>query len=282
MIQSMTGFGSAEREGFKVEIRSLNHRFLDVSIKIPQNLLGHDMALRNMVKERFSRGRFDAVVSIAGVGNAGIKINTDAVRKIYDSLRSLKDELSLCGEIGIDTIAEFGEFISTEEREGDVAPLFNAFGEALDLIGQMRKKEGEAIVADMRRRLEHLRRMKEGISAQCDDAVRKCRERFRERLNLLLGDVRCDENRVLQEAAIVAEKTDVSEEMIRIDSHLDQAERILSDGDAIGRKLEFLIQELNREVNTIASKSDDYEISSITVDMKAELEKLREQAQNVQ
>lgn len=278
----MTGFGSAERGAFKVEIRSLNHRFLDISIKLPQNLAGHDMALRNMLKEKFSRGRFDALISTVRGESLGVKINTDVVKKIYDSLRSLKEELSLSGEIGIDTIARFGEFVSVEDTGHDTGSLYEAFTESLDLIAGMRKREGAVIEKDMRRRLELLEGMKKDISLRCDDAVKKCRHRLTERLELLLSDVRHDQNRVLQEAAIMAEKTDISEEIIRIDSHIDQMRNVLSGGGAIGRKLEFLIQELNREVNTIASKADDYAISSITVDMKSELEKLREQAQNIQ
>lgn len=282
MIQSMTGFGSAEKGVFKVEIRSLNHRFLDISIKIPQNLNQHEMALRNIVKERFSRGRFDILVSTLGRGNLRIKINTGLAKEICDSLRTLKDDLSLPGEIGIETIAGFSELLSTEEIEYSPESLFFAFNEAAERIKDMRTREGEATAKDILSRLDLVERMKEQVSFLCHDAVKKCKESFMERLNLLLCDAKCDENRVLQEAAIMAEKTDISEEIIRISSHIAQIRKILSDGDTIGRKLEFLLQELNREVNTIASKADDYRISSLTVEIKAELEKLREQAQNIQ
>lgn len=282
MIQSMTGFGSAEKGVFKVEIRSLNHRFLDISIRIPQNLNRHEMALRNKVKERFSRGRFDVMVSTVEGENLKTKINKGLAKEIYDSLHALKDDLSLSGEIGIEIIAGFKEFISTEEIEYNTESLYSAFSEAMDRIKDMRIKEGEAIAKDMLSRLEMVERMNEQISLLCRDAVKKCKERFLERLNLLLGDTKCDENRVLQEAAIMAEKTDISEEIMRIISHIVQIRKILSDGDTIGRKLEFLLQELNREVNTIASKADDYRISSITIEIKAELEKIREQAQNIQ
>lgn len=281
-MQSMTGYGSAEKGILKVEIRSLNHRFLDISIKIPQLLNQHEMALRNMVKERFSRGRFDVVISAIGGENLRIRINTGLAREICNSLRTLKEELSLSGEIGIETIAGFSELISTQEIEYSEKSLYIAFNEAMERIKDMRSKEGEAIAKDMFSRLDLVDQMKGQISLLCNDAVEKCRERFRERINLLLGDAKCDENRVLQEAAIMAEKTDINEEIIRINSHIAQVRKILSDGDTIGRKLEFLLQELNREVNTIASKADDYRISSITVEMKAEFEKLREQAQNIQ
>lgn len=282
MIQSMTGFGSAEKDFFKVEIRSLNHRFLDISVKIPQNLGHHEIPLRNMLKERFSRGKFDVLVSITDEGNIKIKINTGFAREIYNSLRTLKDELSLSGTIGIETLAGFGELIVTEEAAYNTESLYAAFNEAMDRLRDMRGKEGESIAGDMFSRLERVEHMNKQIALLCPDMVNECKERFMERLNLLFGDAKYDENRVLQEAAIIAERTDISEEITRIASHIAQMRKILSDGDTIGRKVEFLLQELNREVNTIASKADDYRVSSITVEMKAEIEKMREQAQNIQ
>jgi uncharacterized protein (TIGR00255 family) len=282
MVQSMTGFGSAEKDPFKVEIRSVNHRFLDISMKIPQNLSQHEMPLRNMVRERFSRGRFDILVTLLQERNLKVKINTGLARELYDALRSLKEELSLSGSIGVETIAGFRELIMTEETEYNTEALYAAFREALDGLRSMRDREGEAIARDVGSRLEKMEQMSAEISLLCPEVVGECRKRFMERLNLLFSEVKFDENRVLQEAAIMAEKTDVSEEITRLASHIVQMKKILSDGDTIGRKVEFLLQELNREVNTIASKADDYRISTLTVEMKAELEKMREQAQNIQ
>jgi uncharacterized protein (TIGR00255 family) len=278
----MTGFGSAEKDSFKVEIRSVNHRFLDISMKIPQNLSHYEMPLRNIVRERFSRGRFDILVTLLQEGNVRVKINTGLARELYDALRALKEELSLSDSLGIETIAGFRELILTEEIEYHAESLYAAFHEALDRLRAMRDKEGEAIAQDVNSRLEKMEQMTAQISLLCPDVVKECRMRFMERLNLIFGDVKFDENRVLQEAAVMAEKTDVSEEITRLASHIAQMRKILSDGDTIGRKVEFLLQELNREVNTIASKADDYRISTLTVEMKAELEKMREQAQNIQ
>lgn len=282
MVQSMTGFGSAEKDSFKVEIRSVNHRFLDISMKIPQNLSHYEMPLRNILRERFSRGRFDILVTLLQEGNVRVKINTGLARELYDALRALKEELSLSDSLGIETIAGFRELILTEEIEYHAESLYAAFHEALDRLRAMRDKEGEAIAQDVNSRLEKMEQMTAQISLLCPDVVKECRMRFMERLNLIFGDVKFDENRVLQEAAVMAEKTDVSEEITRLASHIAQMRKILSDGDTIGRKVEFLLQELNREVNTIASKADDYRISTLTVEMKAELEKMREQAQNIQ
>lgn len=282
MVQSMTGFGSAEKDAFKVEMRSVNHRFLDVSIKIPQNLNQHEMPLRNMVREKFPRGRFDILVSIINEGNLKVRINTGLAREIYNALRSLKEELSLEGSIGMETIAGFKELILSEDVEYDAEPLYAAFHEAMEKLRAMRNMEGESISRDMLSRLDRLEQLSREVAMLCPAIVNECRERFRERLAALFGELKFDENRVLQEAAIMAEKADISEEITRITSHGAQLRKILSDGDTIGRKAEFLLQELNREVNTIASKSDDYRISSIAVEMKSELEKMREQAQNIQ
>lgn len=282
MIQSMTGFGSAERGTFKVEVRSVNHRFMDISVRLPQNLIQHEVPLRNMIKERFSRGRFDVAVSVAGEGSHKVAIDHDLAREVHRALLALKEELSLAGPVSVDTLAGFRDLIMSEETEYDAEPLYSAFREALEKLGEMRRGEGEAIMLDMVSRLELLERMTGEVSQICPEAVHSCREKFMERLKDLFGDANYDENRLLQEAAVMAEKTDVSEEITRIRSHLTQIRKVLAEGDAKGRKIEFLLQELNREVNTIASKANDYRISSLAVEMKAELEKMREQAQNIQ
>ena len=278
----MTGFGASEKGSFRVEIRSLNHRFLEISMKISPHLSQYEIPLRNMVKKRFSRGKFDIVVSLKDEENPRIKVHMGLAREIYNSLSSLKEELSLSGTIGIETIAGFRELIVSEEVPHDTELLCPAFTEAMDKVQDMRNEEGESIAQDMWLRLERVEHMNAQVSLLCPEVVDKSKERFMERLALLFGEAQYDENRVLQEAAIIAEKTDISEEITRINSHVKQMRQILSDGDTIGRKVEFLLQELNREVNTIASKANDYRISSSTVEMKAELEKMREQAQNIQ
>lgn len=282
MIQSMTGFGSAQREPFKVEIRSVNHRFLDISMKIPQSLNQHEMPLRGMVRERFSRGRFDILVTVLQEGSAKVKVNAELAGEIYRALTILKEELSLPDTIGIGTMIGFKELIFTEEVEHRGEALYAVFTEALGKLMDMRKREGAAIGNDMRLRVGKMEDMTASISTLCPEIVGEFSKRFKERLALLFSDLTFDENRLLQEVALMAEKADVSEELTRLVSHLAQFRKILSDGDTIGRKAEFLLQELHREVNTIASKADDYRVSSLTLEMKAELEKMREQAQNIQ
>jgi uncharacterized protein (TIGR00255 family) len=282
MIQSMTGFGSAERGFFRVEIRSLNHRFLDISVRMPQQLGHHEIALRNRIRERFARGRFDLLVSTTGEAHFAVKIHKELAREICNALRTLKDELSLSGDVGVETIAGFRELIIAEVTEYDTEPLYAALSEAMEMLQDMRKREGEALGTDMLSRLERVAEMRDRIGLLSPEGVDECRKKFIERLRSLLGEVPYDDARVLQEAAMMAEKMDISEEITRLGSHITQMRKILSDGDTIGRKVEFLLQEFSREVNTIASKADDSRISGITVDMKAELEKMREQAQNIQ
>lgn len=282
MIQSMTGFGSAAEDAFKVEVRSVNHRFMDVSMKIPQNLGRHEMPLRDLIKERFTRGRFDVLVTVSRAGAAGVKINMDSAWALHESLLALKGQLSLSGDIGIDTIVGFKDLLLSEEIEYDSGPLYTAFHEALSGLEEMRLREGETIARDMSSRLDMVGQMISEVASLCPEAVSACRTRFVERLHALFGEAQYDESRVLQEASIMAERTDVTEEITRFNSHISQTRKVLSGGDVAGRKIEFLLQELNREVNTIASKANDYRISNLTVELKAELEKMREQAQNIQ
>ena len=283
MIQSMTGFGSAEREPFKVEIRSVNHRFIDISAKLPQTMGGLEIELRNRIRERFARGRFDVFVTLTGEGAARVKISTDSARAIHRALLSLKEDLSLEGGVTVDTLAVFRDHILSEDREYSAGPFFEALQEALSRLREMRLREGEAITQDLSARMGLIEGMAGQIDRLCPEAVEIHRERFTERLRGLFGEAQqYDENRILQEAAIVAEKTDIAEEITRFNSHISQLRKVLAEDDAVGRKVEFILQELNREVNTIASKANDYRISSIAVEIKAELEKMREQAQNIQ
>jgi uncharacterized protein (TIGR00255 family) len=282
MIQGMTGFGSAEHGAFRVEIRSVNHRFIDISVKLPQGLGQMEIPLRNRVKGQFFRGRFDITVSLAGEYDVKVRVNRGLAKEICNALGSLRDELSLSGTLGIDTISGFRELFISGVAAYDTESLFAAFEDALSMVKEMRLREGESVGRDMLARLDVLEAMNESIATLCPEAVQACREKYVGRLHELFREVHYDEHRILQEASIIAEKTDISEEITRFKAHLVQLKGTISSGDAVGRKIEFLLQELNREVNTIASKSADYGISAIAVEMKAELEKLREQAQNIQ
>ncbi|MEW6674608.1 MAG: YicC/YloC family endoribonuclease [Nitrospirota bacterium] len=282
MVQGMTGFGSAEKNGFRVEIRSLNHRFIDIAIKIPPYLNYHDIPLRNILKERFHRGRFDVSVLITGHEPTQLSINKELARRIYTAFQDLQKELSIPGQIDIDTLANYRELIIEEELEYDVDALYTAFTEAISKLEAMRMQEGEMLSKELRNSAESLNVLNNKIKSLCPDMLTWYREKLSERLKAILGGMEPDNVRIMQEAAIMAERLDISEEVSRIENHLKQFIEILNDGNIIGRRLDFLLQEINREVNTMASKSSDYNISSLTVEMKIEIEKMREQVQNIQ
>lgn len=283
MIQSMTGFGSGERGSFKVEMRSLNHRFMDISIKVPQGLARHEIELRNMLKEEFSRGRFDVSVYVTEGARQRVRTDRALATDIYNALQALKDEFQLPGSISVDVMAGFRDIIISEEADLNETPLYEAFMDAVAMLSEMREREGAAILQDMLARIDAISLMNSTVVSLCPEVVNACRDKFIRRLNELSGEgVVSDVNRIMQEAALMAEKMDISEEVTRISSHTEQLKKLLLDGGTIGRKAEFLVQELNREVNTISSKAGDYRVSGIAIEMKNELEKVREQVQNIQ
>lgn len=281
----MTGFGSAENDSFRVEIRSLNHRFIDISIKTPPHLSHYDIPLRNIIKERFHRGKFDISISASNHKPLQLNINKEIAKKIYTAFQELQKELSIPGQIDINILASaIGgmELLVEEEPEYDAGALYAVFHEALSNLETMRIQEGEMLSKELRNRAEFLNVLTDKIKSLSSGMVTRCSERFSEKLRLILGAREIDNMRIMQEAAIMAERLDISEEVSRIENHIKQFIEILGEGNIIGRRLDFLLQEINREANTIASKSSDYDISHLTVEMKTEIERMREQAQNIQ
>jgi uncharacterized protein (TIGR00255 family) len=282
MIQSMTGFGSAEKEGCRIEVRSINHRFLDVSMRAPSFLSQLEIPFRNIMKEFFSRGKCDISITVSGQEAVDLTINTEFIRKIYTAFGKLREELSIGGEIDVNGLLSLHDmFIETNARY-DLEEVTEIYRQALADLLKMRTAEGESLAAELREMVASLASMNGTIRASCDRVLAEVKGKFSERLSILLEGRDIDENRILQEAAVIAARLDIAEELARIESHLKQFSSILLSGGIIGRKLDFILQELNREVNTIASKSADYEVSRITVEMKTVIEKMREQVQNIQ
>lgn len=280
-IQGMTGFGSSSMEGYRVEIRSLNHRFMDVTMRMPSELAAHEMPLRDILKGRFERGKFDVYVSLSGgTGRLKIDIDTDAAKEVLKGLEKLKADLSLPSGPDMNTLLEFRGLFIREEVSQEAGPLYDAFHEAVSALEEMRLKEGEATAGDIGTRAGIIAKMNNEVKAICPQVQESARSKYFERLQELLPGE--DKLRLIQEAASIAEKADITEEVTRIENHVAHLSRMLSEGGAIGRKLDFIFQELNREANTVASKTDDYRISDIVIEMKAEIEKSREQAQNLQ
>ena len=278
----MTGFGSAEKNGLRVEIRSLNHRFMDITIKTPSGLSQHDLALRNMLKERFQRGKFDVTVSTENHVATQVTVNKETAKKIYSAFQELQKELSIPGQIDINILAGYEKLLIEEKSEYDVDTLYAAFHEAIFHLEAMRVKEGNLIAEEQRQRAESLKSLNDKVRDLMPHLMERYKARFSERVRLLLEPKEIDDSKIIQEAAVMLEKLDISEEVNRIENHVQQMKDTIEEGNVIGRKLDFLLQEMGRETNTIAAKSSDSTISSLTVDMKLEIEKMREQVQNLQ
>lgn len=277
----MTGFGSAEGNGFRVEIRSSNHRFIDISMKMPLYLSQHEIPLKSILKEKFHRGKFDVLISTNSPQPLELRINKGLAKKIYTALYDLKEELSIPGQIDINTIAGYGGLLIEDEPKYNIDALYATFHEAVSNLEEMRIREGKRLCEEIRSRVQSLNIMNNKIGLLFPHVVTKWREKFSERISSILGES-IDERRIAQEAAIMSEKLDISEEVSRIESHIREFIDVLNKDNIAGRKLDFLLQEINREVNTIASKANDYTISSIAVEMKTEIERMRQQIQNIQ
>jgi uncharacterized protein (TIGR00255 family) len=282
MIHGMTGFGSAEKGGFRVEVRSLNHRFMDVTLRMPPVLGKHEMKLREILNKKFERGKFDVYVSASGAGTLKLRPNIEVAKEIYNSLKGLKEGLGAAGQVDMGMLLHWKETFIHEEVTYDPEVLFEAFTEAVSGLEEMRLKEGEELRAELRERASNVGRLNDEVLKLAPKAMEAARAKFLERLREIFTDKGCDDSRLMQEAASVAEKGDIAEETSRTRNHVEHMKQILDNGGTVGRKLDFLLQELNREANTIASKTDDFRIANLVIDMKAEIEKAREQAQNVQ
>ena len=282
MVQSMTGFGSAEKDGYRVEIRSLNSRFLDIYVKAPSFLSQFDIPFRNLLKDRFARGKFDITISVSENVSADFTVNTVVAGRLYAAFKKLQETLALPGDIDIRMIAGLHNLYLDTDVTYNADTVHAVFGQAMDGLEEMRCREGGVLAAELLKLADSLESMNDKIRNVKGDTIREITGKFHERINVLLAEKDIDDSRILQEAAIIAMKLDIAEEIARIDSHIRQFREIVSTHDIIGRKLDFIVQELNREINTISAKSGDYGIASLTVEMKAVAEKIKEQVQNLQ
>ncbi len=278
----MTGFGSAEDSGCRVEIRSLNQRFLDISVKSPSFLNQHEISFRNVLRERFVRGKFDVTISLSGDAAVDIKLNKEIAGRILSSLRCLQEEFAIPGQLDINSIASFRDLFMEPDISYDVAAIKKVFEEAVENLSRMRSREGLLLVREIRRIIDALAAMNGEMRTQSAQAAPEAAARMKERLMSLLENGEIDPARMHQEIAVLAGKADITEEIARFGCHIQQFREVLDSDGIIGRKLDFLVQELNREVNTMSAKSADFKVSKLAVDMKTEIEKVREQVQNLQ
>jgi uncharacterized protein (TIGR00255 family) len=289
----MTGYGrnggGGEGDRFSIEVRSLNNRYLDVQVKIPRGLAMLEPRVKKSVQERFSRGRFDVFIARDNGQERNVKpVLDEALAGQYIGLlRELKERFGLSGDVDLALVAGLQDLITVSEAKDDPEALWSVLtkglSQALDELDRMRAEEGDALVRDIAGRLGTMDTLIQAIHAQAPATVENARKRMEETLARLLHE-QPDPVRLAQEIAILAERTDVTEELTRLGSHMTQFRSLLADPgrEAVGRKLDFLIQEIGREVNTIASKAMDARISQDAVSLKAELEKIREQVQNIE
>lgn len=280
--QSMTGYGKGIAGNFRVEIRSSNHKNLDININVPHFLFSQDPEIRKSVKKIFNRGRIEIFVPRQEMDSVKLKVNKTLAREYYNALVSLKDELSLPDDPGIDMIASHRDIFLMDDPEINADDFYNALNDALDELKKTRIEEGENLIADIKARVLSLEEYTRNIENKRADFAVTAHQKLKDRLRELLDDVEVDEARLIHETAILVEKSDITEEIVRIKSHLGLFAEILGSGDTIGKKIDFFIQELRREVNTIGSKSQDVEITTTVVEMKHDLEKIKEQVQNLQ
>lgn len=293
MIRSMTGYGRSDVRdaagGFNIEMRSVNNRYLDVQVKLPRSLNALEPRIKKSVQDGFSRGRIDVFITRSSGESTPFKFSVDYARaeQYIGVLRELKARFSLPGDVDLSLLNALPDIIGKEEITEDMESVWTllstGIGQAVASLGAMRELEGESLAGDIAGRLQAIEDLVSAIHLRAPLVVEKARTRMSEALERILKE-QPDPSRVAQEIAILAERTDVTEEITRLGSHRGQFFALLRGAgkEPVGRKLDFLIQEMGREVNTIASKALDAEISLQAVTIKAELEKIREQAQNIE
>ena len=292
MIQSMTGFGRGEaaNEKYKVtiEMKSVNHRYLDLSVRLPRKLNFYEPAIRNQVKEFAKRGKIDIFVSIEQLQeNAeSIQYNPQIAAAYLSGISQMADEFSIDGTIQAYQLARFPDvFTKAEEDDNEeewIPIVTQALRDACEKFAESRRIEGEKLAKDLSEKLDHISDLVDKIETRSPQIVEEYRKKITEKVEQLLGDTQIDENLLATEIVMFSDKICVDEEMVRLRTHVEHVKETLAVGENIGRKLDFLIQEMNREANTILSKANDLETSNLAIDLKTEIEKVREQIQNIE
>ena len=292
LVKSMTGYGRCvETVGgreFTVELRSVNNRYLDCTVKLPRALSFAEDAVKQAVKNSISRGKVDVFISMRSEGGSDTKVTLNAplVEGYLAAMKEMAQRYGVLDDISVSTLARMPDVFTVEREEVDeeqlLKDLMTVVDKAIAGYDAMRSAEGQALERDLRSRGETILELVAQVEAGSGETVAAYRARLEGKLREVLASTSIDESRILTEAAIFADKVAVDEETVRLRSHLDQMNRMLGSGGAIGRKLDFLLQEMNRESNTIGSKCSDVRLARIVVDIKAELEKIREQTQNIE
>ena len=293
MIKSMTSFGRAQSEEgkdvcFSIEMKSVNHRYLDINIRMPKMMIALEEKIRNIIGKRLNRGKVDVFINYKSYesGSGKATLNMDLAKDYYECLKKIHNELDVINDISATKIARFPDVITLAEPEEnlndvlkEISPLVES---AINLMEDMRIKEGEKLKEDILFKIDVIYSYVEEIEKLTDCIPRNYKKKLEERISELLDSVDIDESRIALEVAILSDKAAVDEEITRLRSHLSQMKSTLDLNEPVGRKLDFIIQEMNREANTIASKSTDIDITNKVIEIKNIIEKMREQVQNIE
>ncbi|MDH4099661.1 MAG: YicC family protein [Nitrospirota bacterium] len=298
MINSMTGYGRAElpvntaegSSGYLVEIRSVNHRYLDLSVKCPREFIPLEAAVRRIAGEKISRGKVDIFISPqkGAEGKASrFSLNMEQGREVLAELNRMREELAIPGEVDLAAVLEFKTILCTEETSainieeaGGAVEL--AVRKAVENLAAMRAAEGSTLENDLRERIGNIEAILQRIRPLTGEVVADYRKRLAQRIEKLLENIQPDSTKLEEEVAYFADRCDITEEIVRAESHIGQFRKTISDGGVAGKKLDFILQEISREINTIGSKANDARIASEVIAAKSELEKVREQVQNIE
>jgi uncharacterized protein (TIGR00255 family) len=291
-MQSMTGYGRSEVRhahfALTVEARSVNHRYLDISLRYPRLYAPLEARMKQRVSAYFTRGHIDItlVQQESSDTRQALLLDHTLAQQYYDALQRLQESLHLPGTIDLSLMAGLRDVFKVEESAADVESDWDLIAQGLDAALQalqsMRRQEGEALSRDFHLRLQAMVQQIRSIRQRVPQVVVEYRQRLEQRVKELFAQFELDPNRVAQEAILFAERADITEELTRLEAHMQAFTRLLSSSEAVGRKIEFLVQEMHREVNTIGSKSNDTAISHSVIELKSELERMREQIQNIE
>ncbi len=292
MIKSMTGFSRWEQEadGFRIrtELKSVNHRYLDLSVRLPRLYSYLEDKVRDLIKKYLNRGKADLFISIERETGDGkqVLLNEEYAQSYIAALTKLKETFSLAGEVSLSVAARNHELFVSEETEEDEEKIWELLSSCLEQMLEgflkMRQTEGECLKADLEEKLSGVKELVGEIKRREPEATEQYEKRLRQKIEEALSAAEPDPQRLLTEVAIFSEKTAIDEELVRLDSHMKSFSDTLHAGGAVGKKLDFIMQEMNREINTIGSKANNLEISKIVIDVKSEFEKIREQIQNIE
>mgnify|MGYP006066853483 FL=1 len=292
MIKSMTGFGRAERldeeKKITVEMKSVNHRYLDINMRMPKKLSIFEASIRSLLKESIQRGKVDLFITYEDYTKAGvfIKYNKEIARQYLEYLEEMGDEFGLDQDISVGMLSRYPEVFTMEEQAVDESRLWDFLSqvirEAAAQFVEAREREGEHLRRDILEKLDGMEKKVDLVEARSPQILKEYREKLETKVKELLSDTQIEESRIAAEVILFADKICTDEETVRLRSHIRHMAKVLSESEGIGRKLDFIAQEMNREANTILSKANDLETSNLAIDLKTEIEKVREQIQNIE